>query len=291
MAPQPKPLPSPPQQPRAIPAGELFCLSVRPFFPLHVNLTAANVHARTDGNLPRSGRSFTSGKSPPKTQEQRNTPELMSAAFGHIIPRDNNGISSKRTLEPPVKLPSVPGASPREIGRTAAGIEECASEGQHTFESGDLTQQAEQPPARRVTGELLAPWQVRLRRKRLAEVAAAARADEGAESAAAVAAREAQRRWVPASAVDALPDPRLEARVSATDHVAKSTVVDTLVLQNGVLGATAFNGESNAMRALKAGKLKRAKRRKARARAEEQREAQRESQEAALSRLTDNAAY
>ena len=59
--------------------------------------------------------------------------------------------------------------------------------------------------------------------------------EEGAESVAVVVAREAQRRWVPASAVRALPDPRLEARVSASDRAPKATVVDTLVLQEGVL--------------------------------------------------------
>ena len=166
-----------------------------------------------------------------------------------------------------------------------------AAEGDSAFEIGDLTQETKHPPARRVTGELLSPWQVRLRRRRLAEVAAAARADEGAATAAAVAAREVQRGWVPSSAAGAAPDPRLEARVSARDRAPKSTVVDTLVLQNGVVGATALNGESNAMRALKAGTLKGATRRKARMRADSRRDALRESQEAALSRLTSRAAY
>ena len=79
--------------------------------------------------------------------------------------------------------------------------------------------------------------------------------------------------------------------MSARDRAPKSTVVDTLVLQNGVVGATALNGESNAMRALKAGTLKGATRRKARMRAASRRDALRESQEAALSRLTSRAAY
>jgi hypothetical protein len=194
-------------------------------------------------------------------------------------------------IQPRIKLPAVPGASPRAMDTLGPSADEFGSEADSAFEMGDLAQQVERPPARRVTGELLSPWQVRLRRKRLAEVAASARADEGAASAAAVAAREAQRKWVPASAVDAPLDPRLEARVSARDRAPKSTAVDTLVLQNGVLGATSLNGESHAMRALKAGTLKQAKRLKARARADERRDAQRESQEAALTRLTSRAPY
>lgn len=196
-------------------------------------------------------------------------------------------------VQPPFKLPAVPGASPREVDTfgSEASADEIENEGDSAFETGDLVQQVERPPARCVTVELLSPWQVRLRRKRLAEVAAAARADEGAASAAAVAAREAQRKWVPASAVGAPLDPRLEARVSAKDRAPKSTATNTLVLQNGVVGATSLNGESNAMRALKAGTLKQAERLEARARADERRDAQRESQGAALTRLTSRAPY
>jgi hypothetical protein len=252
------------------------------------NCCFCGVGGRSDGSSPRSGRSISSDKNPATVKQERNTPELLSAGFGHIIPRANNGIGRKM----PVKLPAVLGASPREadtLGPESA--DEFGNEGDSAFEMSHLEQHVERPPARRVTGELLSPWQVRLRRKRLAEVAAAARADQGAASAAVVAAREAQRKWVLASTVDAPPDPRLEARVSARDRVPKSTAVDTLVLQNGVVGASSLNGESNAMRALKAGTLKQAKRLKARARCDERRDAQRESQEAALSRLTSNAPY
>jgi hypothetical protein len=279
MAPQPQPSPSPPRKPRL----------------------------KNAAGSPRSGRGVAA-----KKREERDTPELKSARFSHIIPNGGLKVGAgdrQRRGEPPLKLPAVAGASPRDADDGAAAAEAAAvaaavaaaagsggeeEEEEEEFESfggGNLATEVEAPPVRRVTGELLAPWQVRLRRKRLAEVAAAARAEEGAESAAAVAAREAQRRWVPASAVRALPDPRLEARVSASDRAPKATVVDTLVLQEGVLGAAALNGESNAMRGLKAGNVKRAQRRSARARADDQREVQRESQEAALSRLTQRKAY
>ena len=142
-----------------------------------------------------------------------------------------------------------------------------------------------------MTSELLSPWQVRLRRKRLAEVAAAARADGGAEEAAAVAAREAQRRWVPVSAVPTQGDPRREARVTATDRVPVATSIDTLVLQDGVLGAAALNGESHGIRGLRVGMSKGKVRRAQNQRADIMRMKEKQGAEAALSRLVHRTRY
>ena len=262
MAPQPKPAPSPPRKPRAQPAA------------------GDDSGGSVDVGSPRARRV----RKAAAAREDRDTPEMSGAAFEHIVP---GGIRPPR--DAPLKLPAVPGASPRgdfEEGFDGGGFGENGEGGELPVEGAE-----EGLTPRRVTGELLSPWQVRLRRKRLAEVAAAAREKGGPEKAAAVAAREHQRRWVPTSAVGAPPDPRMEARVGATDRLPVATSVDTLVMQDGCLGAPALNGESHAIRGLRAGMSKSKVRRAQTQRAEGRRVDAKQGAEAALSRLVHRTEY
>jgi hypothetical protein len=89
----------------------------------------------------------------PATKRQRHdTPELLSAGFGRIIPRANNGIGRKMASEPSIKLPAGLGASTLETNGHVGIRSLCRllkDEGS-AFELRDLAQQAEYPAARRV---------------------------------------------------------------------------------------------------------------------------------------------
>eukprot|EP01045_Picozoa_sp_COSAG04_P005452 COSAG04_NODE_254_length_18809_cov_8.025869_10_plen_206_part_00 len=196
-------------------------------------------------------------------------------------------------------------------------------------------------PDGKATGQLLSPWQVRaapfranaaslcttsdarhfgrqvrLRRNRLRDEAAAARRGKALPTTPHMRDRGV---WVPSSVVGAARDPRLQARVSAMDGATpRTTAADTAILQvrgnrlrntcaplaracahallriasqNGALGAAALNGESTALRGLKRAEAAVVAKCGAAAQKRRASESAREASEDAISRLVLRSDY